>query len=224
MGKQWDKIFKKCGKVFTKPQENISKITKLFKKKGVKKVLDLGCGSGINLVYLAKHGFEVYGIDNSPTAIKIAKNWIKEKSLKADLKINNIYKRLPYKDNLFDAVISIKTIHHARIKNIRKATKEIERVLKPGGLLFITVRRRRFNKKTWSKYIIDEKYEKRITKYKVLASSRAYIPLEGGEKGLIHYLFNKKLLKKEFRNFKIYDIWVESDKRHYCLLGELKSK
>ena len=53
---------------------------------------------------------------------------------------------------------------------------------------------------------------------------RTFIPLSHDEKGLIHYWFNKKLLRKEFKNFKICDIWVEKKGGHYCLLGELKSK
>lgn len=36
-------------------------------------VLDLGCGTGINAVWLARHGFEVTGLDLSPTAITMAK-------------------------------------------------------------------------------------------------------------------------------------------------------
>jgi len=56
--KAWDKAFKKEGKIFTKPQEDMPKIVKLFKKSGVKKVLDLGCGSGRHVVYLAKNGLK----------------------------------------------------------------------------------------------------------------------------------------------------------------------
>jgi len=59
-------------------------------------------------------------------------------------------------------------------------------------------------------------------KYKMIGP-RTCIPIEGDEKGLIHYLFNKELLKKEFGGFKIYNIWVDFKKIHYCLLGELKN-
>lgn len=225
MGKQWDKIFKWYGGVFTKPQEDVPEITNLFKRKLVKKVLDLGCGSGRHTVYLAKHGFDVYGLDVAPKGIKMTKDWLKKEKLKAKLKINSIYKKLPYKDNFFDAIISTQVIHHERIKNIKKLIKEIERILKPKGLIFITVRRKRFTFKKLRKI----KTIKGLSSGKVkvrdkIIEDRTCVPIEGGEKGLIHFLFNKKLLREEFGHFKIHDIWVESNKRHYCLLGELKSK
>jgi len=141
MRKQWDKIFKKYGKFFTKPQEDIPKIVKLFKERGVKRVLDLGCGSGRHMVYLVKHDFEVYGIDISPQGIKIAREWLKKEKLKANLKVGDVYKKLPYQNDFFDAIISTQALHHNKIENIRKLIKEIERILKPGGLIFVTVRR-----------------------------------------------------------------------------------
>ncbi|MFA4998844.1 MAG: class I SAM-dependent methyltransferase [Candidatus Paceibacterota bacterium] len=213
MGKQWDKIFKERGKYFTKPQKDIPRIVKLFKKKGIKKVFDLGCGSGRHIIYLAKQGFKVYGFDISEHGIKISRNWLKKEGLKANLKIGSIYKKLPYKDNFFNAVVSIRVIHHAKIKKVQKLIREIERILKPGGLLFITVA------KSPPKKIIMPMVESKMI------APRTYVSLEGKEKGAIHYLYNKTLLKKDFRNFKIYNIWADSStKKHYCLLGELKSK
>ena len=217
---QWNKIFKKHGKVFLKHYDEIPKIVKIFKKHNIEKILDLGCGSGRHTVYLAKKGFKVYGFDISAEGIKLTKNWLKENNLKANLKIGSIYKKLPYKDNFFDAVISINTIHHSKIENIRKAIQEIERVLKPEGLIFINFRKRKI-KKQWPKSKIIELFGKQKTAYKVIGP-RTYAPIDGGEKGLIHYLFNKELLRKEFKNFKIYNIWVDSVKRHYCLFGKLK--
>ena len=210
--KQWNEIFKKEGKVFLKPQEDIPRIAKLFKKKGVKKILDLGCGSGRHTVYLAKHSFEVYGIDIAPKGIKITKDWLKKGKLEANLKVGNIYKKLPYPNHFFDALISTQTLHHNRINNIRKLIKEIERVLKTNGLIFITV-----CKKGSKKTIPKDK----LWKIKLIAP-RTFVPLSHDEKGLIHYWFNKELLRKEFKNFKVLDIWVGTEGKHYCLLAQLK--
>lgn len=218
--KQWDKIFKNRGKVFLKIDPEIKKAVKIFRKHKVKKVLDLGCGSGRHLVYLAKNGFKMYGIDIAKAGVNITRKWLKKNQLTAELKRGNIYKTLPYKNNFFDAVISTNAIHHAKIVDIRHTIKEIERILKPSGLIFINCRRRKFRKKWLKKGTMENNWDQ-PTKYKVIAP-RTYMPLNGGEKGLPHYLFNKYLLKKEFHHFKIYNIWINDKRRHYFLLGELK--
>ncbi|HOK35332.1 MAG TPA: class I SAM-dependent methyltransferase [Candidatus Pacearchaeota archaeon] len=223
MAKQWDRIFQKEGKVFLRPQPDLPKIVNFFIQKGVRKILDLGCGTGRHLVYLAKKGFDVYGIDNSENGIKIAKNWLKKENLKAHFKISDIYKTLPYKNDFFDAVISTQALHHNKIENIRKLIKEIERILKPKGLIFVTLREE-LSIRNWQKNkIVLHKYKNgnqtKTTKYKIIGY-RMYTPIEGGEKGLIHFCFNRELIKKEFKNFKILNIWRREGQ--YCFIGELK--
>lgn len=131
---------------------------------------------------------------------------------KANFKAGNIYGKLPYKDNFFDAVISTQTLHHGRIGDIRKLIKEISRILKPKGLFFATVTRKRAKK---------EIPKEMLWRIKMIAP-RTFFSLDGDEKGLIHYWFNKEILRKEFKNFKIFGIWIESTKKYYVLLGELK--
>lgn len=220
--KQWHEIFKRWGKVFTKIDENMPNLLKLFKKHKVKRILDLGFGSGRHTVYFAKHGFEIYGIDIAEGGLNITNSWLKKEKVSANLTIGSIYDKLPYKDNFFDAIISTQSIHHGKIEEVRNCIKEVERILKPRGLLFITVRKRKFKKK-WKVGTVVKKYGHQRSDYKIIAP-RTYIPIEGGERGMPHYLFNKSILRKEFNHFKIYDIWTTSLKIHYCLLGELKNK
>jgi ubiquinone/menaquinone biosynthesis C-methylase UbiE len=193
----WNKIFLKEGKVFVKPQEDIARLAKKWKKEGIKKILDLGCGSGRHVVYFAKHG------------IKIAKKWLKEEGLNAKLKIGDIYKKLPYENNFFDAIICIRTLNHGKIEWIRKAIKEMYRVLKPNGYVFVTV-----HKHVGKKHIPKDK----LYGIKWIAP-RTYIILGGPEKGIPHYRFNKKILISEFRKvgFKVLDFWVDSE-NYYCML------
>jgi len=209
----WDRVFKKEGKIFIRPHKDMARIIKFFKKQGVRKVLDLGCGSGRHTVYLSKRGFNVYGLDIAIHGIKITKDWLKKEGLKADLKVSDIYKKLPYKDNFFDAMVSIKTLHHGKIKDIRKLIKEIKRILKPEGLIFITGHRKPPKKKIPKEKLYGIKY----------IAPRTYATLAGPEKGMPHYIFNKKILKKEFSDFKILDLWID-DKGDYCLLGKLKNR
>ena len=209
----WDRAFKKEGKIFVKPHRDMARIAKFFKKEGIRKILDLGCGSGRHLVYLAKRGFDAYGIDIARHGIKIARDWLKKERLKANLEIGDIYKKLPYRDNFFDAIIGIKTLHHEKIENIRKLIKEVKRILKPGGLIFITGHRKPPKKKIPKEKLYGIKY----------IAPRTYATLAGPEKGMPHYIFNEKILKKEFKGFEISDLWID-DKGDYCLLGKLKKQ
>lgn len=201
---QWDKIFRRYGKYFLEPHRALPEIVKLFKKNRIKRILALGCGSGRNIIYLTRHGFETYGIDSSKIGIKIAKEWLREEGLKANLKVTSIYKRLPYKKNSFGAILCISALHHGKIKNIKKAIKEIKRILKPKGLLFLTVPKEKPKFKT-----------KEI-------EPRTYLLFEGLEKGVLHYIYNKELLKKDFKDLKIHKIWQDYW-GYLALLGELKS-
>ena len=199
----WEDIFKRSGKFFYKPHPEIARVLKLMREQKVKKVLDLGCGTGRHTVLLARSGFEVFGLDNAPSGLKQCKEWLKEVGVKAKLVEASCYERLPYKDNFFDALISVQVIHHARLKEIKRCIKEIERVVKPGGVVFITVTK--------------NKMKGRASKVKVIAP-RTYVMLDGFEKGVPHYIYNKKLLREYFSNFKILDITLD-DTNHYCLLA-----
>ena len=137
--KGWDQIFQSEGRIFENPHEDMSQLIPYFKARGGKRILDLGCGSGRHIVYLAKHDFEVYGIDASPVGIDLAKRWMEDEKLTANLIIGNIYNKLPYADAFFDAVISVQVIHHNTAENIRRLIVEICRVLQPEGLFFATV-------------------------------------------------------------------------------------
>ncbi|MEM5766081.1 MAG: class I SAM-dependent methyltransferase [Candidatus Aenigmatarchaeota archaeon] len=207
----WNKIFKEKGKIFRTPQEDIPKVVNFFKKHKVKRVLDLGCGSGRHLIYLLKNGFEAYGIDIAYYGIKIAKEWLKKEKLKANLQIGDIYKKLPYLTDFFDAIISIRTLNHGRIRWIKRCVREMERILKPKGFIFITV-----HKHLSKKYIPKEKL------YGIKwIGPRTYVILGGPEKNMPHYRFNKKILLDVFKNFDVVDFWVDSE-NYYCLLGQKK--
>ena len=226
--KQWNKIFKKEGKVFFEPQEDMPKLAKLFKERGIKKVLDLGCGSGRHLVYFAKKGFETYGFDVAPVGLKITKDWLRQEGLKANLKLGSFFKKLPYKDNFFGAIVAVQAISHGRIGNIRKLILEMERTLKPNGLIFVAFTQRS-RVKNWrvgsvhkERFIGDDGVSMFEEGRKVLGPN-TLVPIEGTEKGLIHYIFDKEAIKKEFKDFKIHWLRLDSKKCRHILLAELRN-
>jgi len=95
------------------------------------RLLDIGCGDG-TLGYFAKNKYkEVYGVDISEEALKIAK--------KRDIiveKVNLNEEKLPFENDYFDAVTCLDVIEH--VFEPRDLIKEINRVLKRGGILIIS--------------------------------------------------------------------------------------
>jgi len=153
----------------------------------------------------------MYGFDISSEGIQIAEKVLQEKDYQINLAVVSMYEKLPYKDNFFDGVICIRALHHSTINHIRTAIKEIERVLRPKGIVYITVPKKKSKHKRLPFKEIED---------------RTYIPLEGNEKGVVHYLFNKNLIRKEFNKFKIHRLWVVYGPKeweiYYNILGELK--
>lgn len=101
------------------------KLIKDYKLKPGSKVLDVGCGKGYLLYEMLKiiPNLKVYGFDISSYALK--KNF-KLKNLK--IFKHTAEKKIPYKSNSFDLVISINTLHNLEIFNLETAITEINRV------------------------------------------------------------------------------------------------
>jgi len=97
------------------------------------KILDVGCAKGFMLYDFLNFNskLDVYGIDISNYAVTNA-----IQSLKGKLKVGNATK-LPYKDNYFDLVISINTLHNLEGREIITAFKEIERVTKKNSYVVL---------------------------------------------------------------------------------------
>jgi ubiquinone/menaquinone biosynthesis C-methylase UbiE len=102
------------------------RIVKEYNLKKGSKVLDIGCGKGFLVKDLIDLGIDAYGLDISEYAIKNCEN-----ILTGRIHLGNA-KKLPFKKNSFDFVISINCIHNLSRKNCIIALKEISRVSKNG--------------------------------------------------------------------------------------------
>ncbi|MGD2147668.1 MAG: class I SAM-dependent methyltransferase [Anaerolineae bacterium] len=203
----WNEIFKHQGKVFREPHEDMPMVVVVLKEHRATRVLDLGCGTGRHVVYLARSGFSVCGLDSAPEGLRVARQWLDEESLGAELRRHNMTEALPYEDGFFDAVISVQVIHHADIATIRRIVQEILRVLKPGGLLFVTVPALKDGKPYSWQGIEYEKVE-----------PHTFLPLTGPERGLLHTYFTPESCREEFGDLDIIDLHVDSV-HHHCVLG-----
>lgn len=118
----------------SKPDDNIEKIAKT----NTGKVLDVGIGDGSNLKQFKELGFDVYGIDVSDAAIRRMEKEVPEGHLKdVDLMAEQ---EIPFPDNFFDVVFARLVMHYLNDEQAEFVLDEFDRILKPNGLLFISVK------------------------------------------------------------------------------------
>jgi ubiquinone/menaquinone biosynthesis C-methylase UbiE len=103
------------------------------------KVLDVGCGTG-SLTILARiaaaDGGEAAGIDIAPKMISIAQGKADRAGLDIDFRVASV-DSLPYPDSSFDVVTSTLMFHHLPVEIKARGLREIHRVLKADGRLFL---------------------------------------------------------------------------------------
>ncbi len=101
-----------------------------------KSVLDIGCGPGSGSGwFLAREGFDYFGIDISSVAIERAKVRFDEEGLKGNFMFGNP-EELPYKSESFDFVIEIHCLQCNDFQTTQRIVDEIYRVLKKNGQFF----------------------------------------------------------------------------------------
>lgn len=108
------------------------------------RLLEVGCGPGANVWFMAREGFTVSGIDGSSTAIKQAIKRLSREGLTADLRVGD-YSTIPWPDSSFDGVVENVSFYCNRWSVVKDALSEIRRVLKPGAPFLSSF----FTDRTW---------------------------------------------------------------------------
>ena len=94
------------------------------------RAIDLGCGTGTNVITLAQNGWQVTGIDFAPRAIQIAKQKIKKANIQAGVRIGDVTK-LNGIDGPFDFALDLGCFHG--IERRVDYLTQLKRVLAPDG-------------------------------------------------------------------------------------------
>lgn len=107
------------------------------------KVIDVGCGFGATNLVLAEKlvGSEVVGVDLSEPLLRLARQAAAEADLGERVRFEKAdVQQIPYPDGTFDAAINVNMVH--LVEDPVGMLDEIERVLAPGGFLFVADLRR----------------------------------------------------------------------------------
>ena len=201
---EWNKILREEWYSQEEPEEIVINFAKLLKKEKQKiRVLDLGCGAGRHQVFMAKQGFEAHGTDISETGLKLTRQRLERQNLEVYL-VKCDMKALPYVDSSFEAVISLHTIYHQKLKGIQETISEIQRILRKRGLLLINF----LSKRTYS-------YGKGAE-----VEEDTFVEQEGIEKGVLHHFTDKEEIDNLFKNFKLVNLKLSESR----IEGKLRSR
>jgi ubiquinone/menaquinone biosynthesis C-methylase UbiE len=98
--------------------------------------LEVGCGAGPNLIWLAERGIDVSGVDISPTALELARRNLEQagRGNRVQQLLEASVSRLPFGDGMFDGVIEACVFQHLSRGDRLNAFAEVGRVLKKGGI------------------------------------------------------------------------------------------
>lgn len=135
----WGEIFTDPKMQRLPPNPEFLALLPLMKKAGCRRALDAGCGAGRHLLPLARTGFWVWGVDCEAAVLQGLKPRLEEEMApthraylaQADLR------RLPFAAATFDLAVSINAINHGDTQTFKDYCRELDRILKAQGQLFI---------------------------------------------------------------------------------------
>ena len=113
-----------------------------FDKYAGRRVLEVGCGAGTDLVRFARNGASVTGVDMAASAVKLASGNFAMEGRTAELLVAD-GEALPFRERVFDLVYAHGVVQYTA--NDQALVRECRRVLKPGGTAIFQV----YNRVSW---------------------------------------------------------------------------
>jgi cyclopropane fatty-acyl-phospholipid synthase-like methyltransferase len=142
MSNIWDKVYSDDKAFFGEDPSDFGEMSYSdFKKQGVDKLLELGCGQGRDTILFASNNLDVHALDSSIIAVQNLHKKLREMNISIDLKHFDARQGIPFSNNFFDA------IYAHMFFNMRFTDEELKflfiessRVLNDKGLLYFSVR------------------------------------------------------------------------------------
>src|SRR4026207_1749435 len=94
-------------------------------------ILDAGCGTGYNIQHYEKQGHRVFSFDISEDALA----GVRKRGVRRVCQASVTH--IPYRDESFDLAFSFEVVDQLKLDGAAEAIRELHRVLKPGGSLYI---------------------------------------------------------------------------------------
>jgi len=100
-----------------------------------KKAVDVGCGEGHLVRLMTRHGAKAFGVECNPKQLELAHA---AKPVAGEVYYDGRAEELPFAADSIDVVVFFNSLHHVAVDNMTMALSEAARVLKSGGVLYIS--------------------------------------------------------------------------------------
>ena len=205
-------------------QPFMNEIVGFDKFKG-KKIIEIECGLGTDLLQFARGGANVTGVDLTAQSIELVKRRFDMENLPVEAFVADA-ENLPFEDNGFDLVYSFGVLHHT--PNTQKAIDEAYRILKPGGRIIIML----YNKTSlhvWlgvPLYLLSHSLHKTSKDKKRWGILNDWIRVYDGRENPLGKAYSKSEMEAMFSKFKNREYEIcDSYRRHLPkLANELNQK
>ena len=196
------------------PDDFIVDLVSPLNEKGIKTILDVGCGAGRNAVFLAKEGFYLVGLDISATALGLALKRTYDEKTRDCMFVVGTFLKLPFQDGCFSSASSSYGIENVSLPEIKRALSEMKRVVRKGGLMLLTLHSR----KHWRFGLGEE-----ISSHTFLTVDT----IQGERFEFVTHFFGKEEAERMFHNLDLKILSIKevvriTDKRraHWTILSE----
>jgi SAM-dependent methyltransferase len=140
MQKIWEDHYKAHNYFHLEPHEFLPAIVQKSDQLGFTKLLDLGCGPGQNLLFMAEKGFSVTGVDFSPAAATNAEDLLQSKKLEGKVYLDNLFDRVTAFDNeQFEVILAINSLQYTDIETFKNTIRDIADLLVEKGLFLLVI-------------------------------------------------------------------------------------
>jgi SAM-dependent methyltransferase len=216
----WDKIYAQNKQINTYPFSDVVSLVKNYKRMDDETVLEVGCGTGNNLAFLVETGLKVTGIDYSKHAVAIAKQFLNNKGLVADIIQESILTHCQMNKGKYDIILDRASSCYGTIEDAYTNWDAMIDALSDGGLIISYKYSTKHPDYLDPKYPVDNFYKRTKSEFSMNSTFHNQGDIHFANKTDISY-FSKRLNNVIIYKHKLQPMTVILDKGYseYIIIG-----
>lgn len=131
----WNKVYEGINEIKPVYDLWLDKYKDILEKSRDTKIIDLGCGSGNNSIYLDERNYKVISCDYSKEGLNIVKRYIRN----FEIVEMDLTEKFPFENESIEVIIADLSLHYFDENTTKSILNEIKRILKYDGYLIARV-------------------------------------------------------------------------------------